>query len=302
MAHLSQENTMSDDIPPSTNASKKGWLDKVSQLFQGEPKNREDLVDVIHDAELREVISVDTREMIKGVLEVSDLRVRDIMIPRAQIVAIQIDDTVEEVLSTVIGSAHSRFPVVNEDKDHIEGILLAKDLLQYGFKNNEQPFELRQVIRPAVVVPESKRVDVLLKEFRSQRYHMAIVVDEYGGVSGLVTIEDILEEIVGDIEDEFDHDSSEETEIKQVAKQVYMVKALTPIDDFNEAFGTEFSDEEFDTVGGLVSHAFGHLPERDEKVMIQDIEFKVVSADTRRLIQLRVKFPDNAHGNDESVA
>ncbi|MCL1095653.1 MULTISPECIES: CNNM family magnesium/cobalt transport protein CorC [Shewanella] len=283
---------MSDDIPPSTSAQKKGWLDKVSQLFQGEPQNREDLVDVIHDAEQREVISEDTREMIKGVLEVSDLRVRDIMIPRAQIVALQIDNTVEELLSTVIGSAHSRFPVVNEDKDHIEGILLAKDLLQYGFKNSEKPFELGQVIRPAVVVPESKRVDVLLKEFRSQRYHMAIVVDEYGGVSGLVTIEDILEEIVGDIEDEFDHDSAEETEIKQVAKQVFMVKALTPIDDFNEAFATQFSDEEFDTVGGLVSHAFGHLPERDEKVTIEGIEFKVVNADTRRLIQLRVKFPD----------
>ncbi len=283
---------MSDDIPPSTSAQKKGWLDKVSQLFQGEPQNREDLVDVIHDAEQREVISEDTREMIKGVLEVSDLRVRDIMIPRAQIVALQIDNTVEELLSTVIGSAHSRFPVVNEDKDHIEGILLAKDLLQYGFKNSEKPFELGQVIRQAVVVPESKRVDVLLKEFRSQRYHMAIVVDEYGGVSGLVTIEDILEEIVGDIEDEFDHDSAEETEIKQVAKQVFMVKALTPIDDFNEAFATQFSDEEFDTVGGLVSHAFGHLPERDEKVTIEGIEFKVVNADTRRLIQLRVKFPD----------
>ncbi|WP_108947269.1 CNNM family magnesium/cobalt transport protein CorC [Shewanella halifaxensis] len=293
---------MSDDIPPSTSAQKKGWLEKVSQLFQGEPRNREDLVDVIHDAEMREVISEDTREMIKGVLEVSDLRVRDIMIPRAQIVAIQIDNTVEEVLSTVISSAHSRFPVVNEDKDHIEGILLAKDLLQYGFKNNEKPFELRQVIRPAVVVPESKRVDVLLKEFRSQRYHMAIVVDEYGGVSGLVTIEDILEEIVGDIEDEFDHDSAEETEIKQIAKQVFMVKALTPIDDFNEAFGTEFSDEEFDTVGGMVSHAFGHLPERDEKVMIQGIEFKVVNADTRRLIQLRVKFPDNSQTSEEPEA
>lgn len=291
---------MSDDIPPSTNAYKKGWLEKVSQLFQGEPQSREELVEVIHGAKLREVISEDTREMIKGVLEVSDLRVRDIMIPRAQIVALQIDNTVEELLSTVIGSAHSRFPVVNEDKDHIEGILLAKDLLQYGFKNNEKPFELGQVIRPAVVVPESKRVDVLLKEFRSQRYHMAIVVDEYGGVSGLVTIEDILEEIVGDIEDEFDHDSAEETEIKQISKQVYMVKALTPIDDFNEAFNTQFSDEEFDTVGGLVSHAFGHLPERDETVMINGIEFKVVNADTRRLIQLRVKFPDQAA--NESIA
>ncbi|BAJ03367.1 CNNM family magnesium/cobalt transport protein CorC [Shewanella violacea] len=283
---------MSDDIPPSTNAQKKGWFDKVSQLFQGEPKNRNDLVDVIHDAEQREVISEDTREMIKGVLEVSDLRVRDIMIPRAQIVALQIDDTVEELLSTVISSAHSRFPVVNEDKDHIEGILLAKDLLKYGFKNNDEPFTLGQVIRPAVVVPESKRVDVLLKEFRSQRYHMAIVVDEYGGVSGLVTIEDILEEIVGEIEDEFDHDSAKDTEIRKVGKQVYMIKALTPIEDFNDEFKTQFSDEEFDTVGGLVSHAFGHLPERNEKVIIDGIEFKVISADTRRLLQLRVKLPD----------
>ena len=283
---------MSDDIPPSTNAQKKGWFEKVSQLFQGEPQSRDDLVDVIHDAEQREVISEDTREMIKGVLEVSDLRVRDIMIPRAQIVALQIDDTVEELLSTVISSAHSRFPVVNEDKDHIEGILLAKDLLKYGFKNNDEPFTLGQVIRPAVVVPESKRVDVLLKEFRSQRYHMAIVVDEYGGVSGLVTIEDILEEIVGEIEDEFDHDSAEDTQIRKVGKQVYMIKALTPIEDFNDEFKTRFSDEEFDTVGGMVSHAFGHLPERNEKVVIDDIEFKVISADTRRLLQLRVKLPD----------
>ncbi len=288
---MSQRNTMSDDIPPSTNAPKKRWLDKVSQLFQGEPQNREELVDVINDAEQREVITEDTREMIEGVLEVSDLRVRDIMIPRAQIVSLNIDNSVEELLSTVISSAHSRFPVVNDDKDHIEGILLAKDLLKYGFKNNEIPFTLTQVIRPAVVVPESKRVDVLLKEFRSQRYHMAIVVDEYGGVSGLITIEDILEEIVGEIEDEFVHESAEETEIRQVAKHVYMIKALTPIDDFNGKFNTHFSDEEFDTVGGLVSHAFGHLPARDEKITIDNIEFKVVSADTRRLIQLSVKLP-----------
>ncbi|MGL4475693.1 MAG: CNNM family magnesium/cobalt transport protein CorC [Shewanella sp.] len=283
---------MSDDIPPSTSAHKKSWLDRVSQIFQGEPQNRDDLVDVIHDAEQRDLITEDTREMIKGVLEVSDLRVRDIMIPRAQIVAVQINNSVEELLSTVIGSAHSRFPVVNEDKDHIEGILLAKDLIRYGF-NLEADFSLDKVIRPAVVVPESKRVDVLLKEFRSQRYHMAIVVDEYGGVSGLVTIEDILEEIVGEIEDEFDHDSSEDTEIRKISPKVFMVKALTPIDDFNEHFNTHFSDEEFDTVGGLVSHAFGHLPERNEKITIDGIEFKIVNADTRRLIQLRVSWPES---------
>ncbi|MBT1444641.1 CNNM family magnesium/cobalt transport protein CorC [Shewanella sp. JM162201] len=283
---------MSDDIPPSSNAQKKGWFERVSQLFQGEPQNRDDLVEVIHDAEQRDLITEDTREMIQGVLEVSDLRVRDIMIPRAQIVAVKIDSSVEDLLSTVIGSAHSRFPVVNEDKDHIEGILLAKDLLKYGFNNSDEPFSLERVIRPAVVVPESKRVDVLLKEFRSQRYHMAIVVDEYGGVSGLVTIEDILEEIVGEIEDEFDHETLEDTEIRKVNNTVYMVKALTAIEDFNEEFGTDFSDEEFDTVGGLVAHAFGHLPERNEQIMIGGIEFKVISADTRRLIQLRVKFPD----------
>ncbi|ARD21345.1 CNNM family magnesium/cobalt transport protein CorC [Shewanella japonica] len=283
---------MSDDIPPSTSARKKNWIDKIGQLFQGEPQNREDLVDVIAGAEERDLITEDTREMMNGVLEVSGLRVRDIMIPRSQIVTLQIDSTVEELLETVIESAHSRFPVVNEDKDHIEGILLAKDLLKYGFKQSDQPFSLHQVIRPAVVVPESKRVDVLLKEFRSQRYHMAIVVDEYGGVSGLVTIEDILEEIVGEIEDEFDHSSVEDTEIKKISNTAFMVKARTPIDEFNEACGTQFSDEEFDTVGGLVSHAFGHLPERNESVLIEGIEFKVTNADTRRLIQLSVKLPD----------
>ncbi|WP_144213160.1 CNNM family magnesium/cobalt transport protein CorC [Shewanella donghaensis] len=283
---------MSDDIPPSTNARKKNWIDKISQMFQGEPQNREDLVDVIAGAEERDLITEDTREMMNGVLEVSGLRVRDIMIPRSQIVTLQIDSTVDVLLKTVIESAHSRFPVVNEDKDHIEGILLAKDLLKYGFKQSEQPFSLHQVIRPAVVVPESKRVDVLLKEFRSQRYHMAIVVDEYGGVSGLVTIEDILEEIVGEIEDEFDHSSVEDTEIKKISNTVFMIKARTPIDEFNEACGTQFSDEEFDTVGGLVSHAFGHLPERNESVVIDNIEFKVTNADTRRLIQLSVKLPD----------
>ncbi|MGB0893275.1 MAG: CNNM family magnesium/cobalt transport protein CorC [Parashewanella sp.] len=284
---------MSDDIPPSTSAHKKGWLDKVSQLFQGEPQNREDLVEVIADAEQRDVITEDTREMIKGVLEVSDLRVRDIMIPRVQIVTLDIDDSTEDLLNTVITSAHSRFPVINDDKDHVEGILLAKDLLKFGFNQSDEPFELSKAIRPAVVVPESKRVDILLKEFRSQRYHMAIVVDEYGGVSGLVTIEDILEEIVGEIHDEFDHNNDDDGEIRQLNKSVYLVKALTTIEDFNEEFNTQFSDEEFDTVGGLVSHAFGHLPERGEEVAIDGVSFKVTNADNRRLIQLKVKLPES---------
>ncbi|MCL1077309.1 magnesium/cobalt transporter CorC [Parashewanella spongiae] len=281
---------MSDDIPPSTSAQKKGWFDRVSQMFQGEPQNREELVDVIDDAEMRDVITEDTREMIKGVLEVSDLRVRDIMIPRVQIVTLNIGDSTDDLLKTVIASSHSRFPVINEDKDHIEGILLAKDLLKFGFNQSEEAFSIDKVIRSAVVVPESKRVDILLKEFRSNRYHMAIVVDEYGGVSGLVTIEDILEEIVGEIEDEFDHENENECEIRQISNSVFSVKALTPIDDFNEEFNTNFSDEEFDTVGGLVSHAFGHLPERDEQIMLDGVEFTVTNADNRRLIQLRVKF------------
>ncbi len=283
---------MSDDIPPSTSAHKKGWFDKVSQLFQGEPQNREELVEVIDDAEQRDLITEDTKEMIKGVLEVSDLRVRDIMIPRVQIVTLNIDDSIQELLNTVITTAHSRFPVINEDKDHIEGILLAKDLLKFGFNQNDEAFSIDKVIRPAVVVPESKRVDILLKEFRSERYHMAIVVDEYGGVSGVVTIEDILEEIVGEIQDEFDHESEDDLEIRRVNNTVYLVKALTTIEDFNEEFNTKFSDEEFDTVGGLVSHAFGHLPERDEEITIEGVEFKVTNADTRRLIQVRVKLPE----------
>ncbi|GLS83575.1 CNNM family magnesium/cobalt transport protein CorC [Paraferrimonas haliotis] len=284
---------MSEDNPPSGKGpQKKSLFDRIGQLFQGEPQNREELVDVIHDAEQRDLITTDTREMMKGVLEVTDLRVRDIMIPRSQIVAIQKDLSIEQLMEIVIDSSHSRFPVVNDDKDHIEGILLAKDLLQYGFNKDFQDFSIDMVIRAAVVVPESKRVDVLLKEFRSQRYHMAIVVDEYGGVSGLVTIEDILEEIVGDIEDEYDHDQSDSHEIRRIAKQVYMIKALTPIEDFNEAFDCAFSDEEFDTIGGLVAHAFGHVPERGEQVTVDGYEFKVVAADTRRLIQLQVKVPE----------
>ena len=197
---------MSDDNPHSTNGSSgKSWFDKLKLSFSGEPQSKEDLVEVITEAEQRELIDPQTREMIEGVIGVNEMRVRDIMIPRAQMVTIDIDQPVEEFLPVMLDSAHSRFPVINEDKDHIEGILLAKDLLRYAFINNDdQAFHLRDVLRPAVIVPESKRVDVLLKEFRQQRYHMAIVVDEYGGVSGLVTIEDILELIVGEIEDEYD--------------------------------------------------------------------------------------------------
>lgn len=282
---------MSDDNPHSTNgSSNKSWLDKIKLSFSGEPKNKQDLVEVITDAEQNDVIDPQTREMIEGVIGVNDMRVRDIMIPRAQMITIDIEQKVEEFLPVMLESAHSRFPVISEDKDHIEGVLLAKDLLSYAF-DPEKSFNLSDVLRPAVIVPESKRVDVLLKEFRQQRYHMAIVVDEYGGVSGLVTIEDILEIIVGEIEDEHDVEEDSTDDIRPLNKYTYSVKALTPVDEFNTFFETSFSEEEADTIGGIVLKAFGYMPETNDEVNIGDITFKVTHSDKRRLIQLKVTLP-----------
>ena len=282
---------MSDDNPHSTNGSSgKSWLDKLKNSISGEPRSKEELVSVITDAEQNEIIDPQTREMIEGVIGVNEMRVRDIMIPRAQMTTIDVEQKVEEFLPVMLESAHSRFPVISEDKDHIEGILLAKDLLAFAF-NAEKEFNLRDILRPAVIVPESKRVDVLLKEFRQQRYHMAIVVDEYGGVSGLVTIEDILEIIVGEIEDEYDTEEDGTDDIRPLNKSTYSVKALTPVDDFNEFFETKFSEEEADTIGGIVLKAFGHMPETNDEITIGDIQFIVTNSDKRRLIQLKVSVP-----------
>lgn len=284
---------MSEDNPPSTNGSaNKGWLDKIVQSFTGEPKSKDELFSVITDAEQREVINQETREMIEGVMEVSEMRVREIMIPRAQMTTIDITETVDKFLPIMLDSAHSRFPVISEDKDHIEGILLAKDLLKYAFLPGKE-FELKNILRPAVIVPESKRVDVLLKEFQQKRFHMAIVVDEYGGVSGLVTIEDILELIVGEIEDEHDAEETNTDNIRALNKQTYSVKALTELEDFNAFFKTKFDEEEADTIGGIVLKAFGHMPMRDEKVNIDGFIFTVSNSDSRRLIQLKVTIPDS---------
>ncbi|OOS00332.1 magnesium/cobalt efflux protein [Haemophilus paracuniculus] len=259
-------------------------------LFQSEPKNREDLVEVIRDSAENELIDSDTKEMIEGVIEIAELRVRDIMIPRPQIISLNIDQPLESCVDTIIESAHSRFPVLlNDGKDSIQGILLAKDLLKY-LRSDSEPFEMKAILRPAVIVPESKRVDRMLKEFRSERFHMALVVDEFGAISGLVTIEDILEQIVGDIEDEFDEQEVEP--IRQLSRHTYAVLALTDIEKFNEVFATEFDDEEVDTIGGLVMQAFGHLPQRGEQIELQGIDFKVTSADSRRLIQLRATVSD----------
>ena len=259
------------------------------QVFTGEPQNKEELVEVLNDAEDRELIKPETKEMIKGVLEVADMRVRDIMIPRSQMVTLDISLPLEEILPTILESGHSRFPVVNEDVDHIEGILLAKDLLAYGFNQTDEDLTLEKIIRNAIIVPESKKVEPLLKEFRSQRYHMAIVVDEYGGVSGLVTIEDILELIVGEIEDETDDEIEED--IKHLAGNVYQVRALTELADFNEYFNSQFNEEDADTIGGIVLHQFNHMPKKGETVTIRRFEFKVTGGDSRRIQTLQVTTP-----------
>ncbi|KLN46896.1 magnesium/cobalt efflux protein CorC, partial [Providencia rettgeri] len=263
----------------------------LNHLFHGEPKNRDDLVELIRDSEQNDLIDPDTREMLEGVMDIADQRVRDIMIPRSQIVTLKRNQTLDECLDVIIDSAHSRFPVISEDKDHIEGLLMAKDLLPF-MRTDAEPFSIDKVLRQAVVVPESKRVDRLLKEFRSQRYHMAIVIDEFGGVSGLVTIEDILELIVGEIEDEYD--DQDDVDIRQLSRHSYSVRALTQIEDFNDAFNTHFSDDEVDTVGGLVMQAFGHLPSRGETITIDNYQFKVAMADSRRILLLHVKIPDDA--------
>ncbi|AIU87788.1 CNNM family magnesium/cobalt transport protein CorC [Pectobacterium odoriferum] len=285
---------MSDDHSQNSDAPspKKGFFSLIlNQLFHGEPKDRNGLLTLIRDSEQNDLIDPETRDMLEGVMDIADQRVRDIMIPRSQMITLKRDQTLEECLDVIIESAHSRFPVISEDKDHIEGILMAKDLLPF-MRSDSEPFSMDKVLRSAVVVPESKRVDRMLNEFRSLRYHMAIVIDEFGGVSGLVTIEDILELIVGEIEDEYDDE--EDRDIRQLNRQTYTVRALTDIEDFNEAFGTRFSDDEVDTIGGLVMQSFGHLPARGETINIEGYLFKVAMADSRRIIQVHVRIPDNA--------
>ncbi|KMV73762.1 magnesium/cobalt efflux protein CorC, partial [bacteria symbiont BFo2 of Frankliniella occidentalis] len=263
----------------------------LNQLFHGEPKNRDELLELIRDSEQKDLIDEDTRDMIEGVMDIAQQRVRDIMIPRSQMVTLKRDQTLDSCLDIIVDTAHSRFPVISEDKDHVEGILMAKDLLPF-MRSDAEAFSIEKVLRPVVVVPESKRVDRMLKEFRSQRYHMAIVIDEFGGVAGLVTIEDILELIVGEIEDEYD--DVEDADVRQLNRHTYTVRALMSIDDFNQQFDTNFSDDEVDTVGGLVMQSFGHLPARGESITIDGYQFKVAVADRRRIIQVHVRIPEDA--------
>ncbi|MDF7667351.1 CNNM family magnesium/cobalt transport protein CorC [Orbaceae bacterium ESL0727] len=279
---------MSDD---NHRRPKKGFVLWLSQLFNSEPKDKEELIDMIREAEENALIDPDTLDMIEGVMDVAEQRIRDIMIPRSQIITIKDNYTLDECLDIILTHGHSRYPVISEDKDHIEGILLAKDLLIFMRQGNDS-FDLKKILRPTIIIPESKRVDHMLKEFRMQRYHMAITIDEFGSVSGLVTIEDILELIVGDIEDEYDE--VEDRDIRQLSQLVYTVKALTPVEDFNEIFGTHFSDDEMDTIGGLVMQHFGRLPVRGETVTIENYQFKVTIVDRRRIIQLHITIPDDA--------
>ena len=292
---------MSEDNPHSSNGSSgKSWIDKLGQMFAGEPRSREELQEVFEEAAERSLIDNDTKEMIEGVMDIAEMRVRDVMIPRSHMVTIEKSQPVEEFLPIMIESAHSRFPVICEDKDHIEGIMLAKDLLAYVYHNGFENFSFDNLLRPAVVIPESKRLDILLKDFRKERYHMAIVVDEYGSVSGLVTIEDILELIVGEIEDE--HDIQEPEDIRKVTSNVYAVNALTEIDEFNDFFKTNWQAEDVDTIGGLVIQAFGHLPTKGESIEVNGYNFKVVSCDGRRINQLQMTIPRDSEETKEVSA
>ena len=265
------------------------WLRRL--VGGGEPRDRAELVEELREAGRRGLIEADALSMLEGVLEVADLQVRDIMVPRSQMVVLDREDPPEKLLPVIVESGHSRFPVIGEDRDQVVGILLAKDLLRYFGEGGSAEFDMREVLRPAVFVPESKRLNVLLKEFRVSRNHMAVVVDEYGGVSGVVTIEDVIEEIVGDIADEYDIE--EDQTIRRDAERQFTVHALARIEDFNEFFGTRFSDEEFDTIGGLVMHQFGRLPKRGEAVTIDGFDFKVLRSDRRRIDLLRVTSPSD---------
>lgn len=261
--------------------SGKNWLERLSKVLLREPQDRNQLVQLLRAAEHRHLLDADALEMIEGVMNVSDLQVRDIMIPRSQMCVVDEDEDPEVFLPKIIELGHSRFPVITEDKDQVIGILHAKELLSMFVQNSKDSFNLRALLRPAVFVPESKRLNVLLKEFRANHYHMAIVVDEYGGVSGLVTIEDVLEQIVGDIEDEYDVD--EDVYIKKHDNHVYTINALTPIEDFNDYFNTNISDDEVDTIGGLIIRGLEHVPHRGEVYNYQEFHFKVLSSDKRRI-------------------
>jgi len=276
---------MSED-QSGNGSGKKTWVEKIGQAFSHQPQDRDELMQILKEACERGIVDADALAMMEGALEVSETQVRDAMIPRSQMVVVHNDSDLEEFLPHIVVSGHSRFPVIGEDKDEVVGILLAKDLLPHLASGGEE-FDLEATLRPPVVIPESKRLNVLLRDFRVSHNHMAIVVDEYGGVSGLITIEDVLEEIVGEIDDEYDEE--EEALILPLGDQRFQVQALTPIDDLNDAFGSELSDDDYGTVGGLLLAEFGRVPEFDDVVVLDDrFEFRVIKADSRRIVTLEM--------------
>ncbi|TDK33633.1 HlyC/CorC family transporter [Luteimonas terrae] len=280
-----------DDSRPSPASEpqerRRGWLERLSSAISGEPSNREDLVELLRDTHADGLIDADTLRMFEGALGISSKTVGDVMVPRAQMVALPADAKFLDLMKLVVESGHSRFPVHGDDKDEILGILLAKDLLR-GVVADNGPGSIHELLRPAVLIPESKKLNVLLREFRLSRNHMAIVIDEYGGVGGLVTIEDVLEEIVGEIDDEHDDAEDPNALIAAQADGQFAVSALTPISDFNERFGSDFDDAEYDTIGGVIIGAIGHLPEVGEELTLGRFAFRVTDADSRRLHALHV--------------
>ena len=277
---------MNEKPPSTTGPGTPGLVARIRRAFSGEPWSRDEIQTFI-ESEVE--LDAEEKSMLTGVLEVSETQVRDVMVPRSQMVVIDIEDAFDETLKMIVESGHSRFPVIGEDRDEVLGILLAKDLLPLILDREHADLQITDLLRQTLVVPESKRLNVLLREFRENRNHMAIVIDEYGGVAGLVTIEDVLEEIVGEIEDETD--TEEDLFIRRISDDDYFVRALTPIEDFNEYFKVSLSDEEFDTIGGIVMHAFGHMPTRNEITYIDGFEFKVINADQRKIHSLRLRPP-----------
>ena len=274
------------DETSSIDPRPKSWIDKIAQVFSDEPTDTKSLLELLRNAEQDQVLDADALGIIEGALQVSSMQVRDIMIPRSQVVTVPSNRSPNEIIELVTKASHSRFPVVGENVDNVMGILLAKDLLPLILNGNTDKLEIKDVVRPATFVPESKRLNVLLKEFRETRQHMAIVIDEYGSVCGVVTIEDVLEQIVGEIEDEYDVD--DESYIKKFDEENHIVKALTPLDEFNEYFATSLSDQEFTTIGGLVLQQFGHIPERGETVNLGPFLITVLNADSRQIKLIKV--------------
>jgi magnesium and cobalt transporter len=276
---------MSED-QSSDGSGKKTWMGRISKVFSSEPRDRKELKELINESFEKGILDGEAVAMIDGAMAVSEMQVRDAMVPRSHMIVISLETTREEFLPMVLESGHSRFPVIGEDRDEVEGILLAKDLLRFYAEENG-PFDLKALLRPAVVIPESKRLNMLLRDFRASRNHMAIVVDEYGGVSGLITIEDVLEEIVGEIDDE--HDEEEEAPILELGNNKYRIDALAEIEELNGVFSCDLSDEDYDTVGGLLLAEFGRVPEMGEEVvLVERFHFRVTAADNRRIVMLEM--------------